>query len=451
MTTESSNQPTVAVGVVRVSQTNDRGGDRFASPREQEARIIDLCARENLGLSEIFPEMNVSGSAPLEKRTGLLHAVEAVEAKDATVIVVAYFDRLVRSLATQADLLKRVEAAGGRVLTADVGDVSHGTAAQWLSATMHGAVAEYHNRITAEKTAAAQRRAVAEGRPPIILPPGLQRTESGVEIDPVAAPVVREAFRLRADGATIAAVRDFLASNGIKRSYHGTTTLLSSRLLVGEIVFGDLRGEVPSVVDAEVWHRAQAMRVPRGRKPKSDRLLARLGVLRCASCGARMVVGTVRDGSYPFYRCPPTGNCQNRPTISARLIEDLLVTQVRAILDGRQGTASDDTQVTAAAVALDAAQADLDRAVTTFAASGLGSEPAVVEQLTRLRETRDRARDEHRRSLAVHGVQATVRASEDWDELEVEDQRGLIAAVIDRVDVAPGRGTGRVTVVVAGS
>jgi DNA invertase Pin-like site-specific DNA recombinase len=44
----------------------------------------------------------VSGGTPLEHRDKLRRAVEAVEAGDADVIVVAYFDRLVRSLRVQA-------------------------------------------------------------------------------------------------------------------------------------------------------------------------------------------------------------------------------------------------------------------------------------------------------------------------------------------------------------
>ena len=36
-------------------------------------------------------------------------------------VVVAYFDRLVRSLAVQAEVVERVEQAGGAILAVDVG------------------------------------------------------------------------------------------------------------------------------------------------------------------------------------------------------------------------------------------------------------------------------------------------------------------------------------------
>ena len=91
---------------------------------------------------------------PLEKRPGLRRAVEMVEAGEADVVVVAYFDRLVRSLAVQAEVVERVERAGGAILAVDVGEVRPTRPPGGLSATMLGPVAEYHRRITAERTAA---------------------------------------------------------------------------------------------------------------------------------------------------------------------------------------------------------------------------------------------------------------------------------------------------------
>ena len=63
----------------------------------------------------------MSGGAPLAQRPGLRRAVEMVEAGQADVVVVAYFDRLVRSLAVQAEVVERVERAGGAILAVDVG------------------------------------------------------------------------------------------------------------------------------------------------------------------------------------------------------------------------------------------------------------------------------------------------------------------------------------------
>ena len=79
-------------------------GDRrrsLVSPREQASVSARLRARRARARRTI-EELDVSGGAPLAKRAGLRRAVELVEAGEADVVVVAYFDRLVRSLACSA-------------------------------------------------------------------------------------------------------------------------------------------------------------------------------------------------------------------------------------------------------------------------------------------------------------------------------------------------------------
>jgi site-specific DNA recombinase len=155
-----------AIGIVRVSRVSGREGESFANPDEQRQRIEAECERDGLELLDVIPEMDVSGGTPLAKREGLRTAVERVEAGEAQVVVAAYFDRLCRSLKVQAELVERVESAGGEVLALDVGQVTEGTAGQWLSGTMLGAVSEYQRRTTRERTAGAQARAVARGATP---------------------------------------------------------------------------------------------------------------------------------------------------------------------------------------------------------------------------------------------------------------------------------------------
>lgn len=72
----------------------------------------------------------MSGGAPLANRHGLRRAIEAIEQREADVLAVAYFDRLVRSVKVQTEVVERVEAASGRVLLADFGGLTNGTAAQ---------------------------------------------------------------------------------------------------------------------------------------------------------------------------------------------------------------------------------------------------------------------------------------------------------------------------------
>lgn len=437
-----------AIGIVRVSDRKGREGDSFVSPEDQRDRMRVACERDGLDLIATRDEIDVSGGDPLEKRHGLREAVEAVEAGEAEIVMVGYFDRLVRSLRVQDEVVTRVEAAGGRVVALDFGEVSGRTAAQWLSGTMIGAVSEYYRRSVKERSGEAQQRAINRGVPPWPnVPPGYRRRLDGVlEPDPGTRDAVVEAFRLRSEGRPVAEVRDHLASRGVPRSFHGVTSMLRSRVYRGELHFGEYvpnLGAHEPLVDAGLWDAVQGVSVPRGPKPKSDRLLARQGVLRCGTCGARMVVGTSNRSSYWIYRCPPTGDCGRRVTIAAELVEAIVVDETRRALEGQTGRASVERDARESEAQADRAQADLDAAIRAFA--GVEGEEAAVQRIAELREARDEARERAER-LGRRREAVVVDASADWERLSLEARRALIRAVVAEVRVLPGRGAGRVVV-----
>jgi DNA invertase Pin-like site-specific DNA recombinase len=439
-----------AVGVVRVSRLND---DDAVSPSEQAERIRQACARDGLELVATLDELNVSGGAPLSRRHGLRQAVELIEARQADVVIVAYFDRLIRSLRVQAEVLERVERAGGAVVAVDVGEVRVDTASRWLSSTMLGMVAEYHRRVTAERTAEAKRRAIDDGRPPFPnIPPGYRQRDDGrLEPHPTEATIVRDAFALRATGVPVREVRDFLRANGIERSFHGVQAMLTSRIYLGELHFGALANLDAhlAIVDRVTWAKVQRMRASRGRRPKSERLLARLGVLRCATCGGRMVVGTTRQSSglYHFYRCSPTSDCPRRVTVSADLAEQVVLDKVRELISDQRGTATIADGLADAQVQLEQREAELDAAVRAF--TGLDDVDAARERLTELREARDAAQARLDELDAV-AVPAQVVSGADVDALSLDAQRALVRAVVEQALVAPGKGRDRITVQLRG-
>ena len=436
-----------AVGIVRVSRLKGREGETFASPEQQRERIAAACERDNLKLAHVYSEMDVSGGTPLEKREGLRAAVEAVEAGQAEVICAAYFDRLVRSLKVQHELIERVERAGGQVLAVDIGQVTNGSAGQWLSGTLLGAVSEYQRRTTAERSVEAQRRAVARGVAPFPrIPAGYERGADGVLVPSERVPAVAEAFRLRAEGATIEEVREHLRANGIKRSWHGVHAMLRNRTVLGEINFGKLvntEAHEP-IVDAETWQKAQRT-VLRGTRLVSKRLLARQGVLRCGTCGARMVISTQSHNgrTYCYYRCPPMGDCEQRAAISADAAEQAVSDHVRATLGDIEGRASAQANVRDAEGDLERAQGDLDAAIRTLA--DFSDEPAARDRLTQLRDERDEAQ---RRLEQIGGgaVAVTINAATDWEQLTLDERRALVRATVDQATVAPGRGAERITI-----
>jgi DNA invertase Pin-like site-specific DNA recombinase len=439
-----------AVGIVRVSRVSGREGESFASPDEQRQRIEAECERDGLDLLDVIPEMDVSGGTPLEKREGLRTAVERVEAGEAQVLVAAYFDRLCRSLKVQGELIERVEAAGGQVLAVDVGQVTNGSAGQWLSGTLLGAVNEYQRRTTTERTAGAQARAVARGATPWArVPLGYDRSNGTLSPKPDEVPIVRRAFKMRADGESITQIRKMLKSHGVERSHRGVQVMLANRIYLGEVHFGKLVNltACEPIIDRELWNRVQRMVIPRGPQPGSDRLLARLGILRCGSCGARL--GTMKlpkQGDYPIYRCPSTSDCDHHMTISAVIAEQVVVEYVRGALADVEGRASAEDGARKAEQELAAAQGALDAAVRAF--DVLGDVESARERLRELRAAVDDAQSRVDQ-LGAGGTAIGINGDRDWHLLTVDEQRALIRATVQTAVVGPGRGAERITITTA--
>jgi hypothetical protein len=298
---------------------------------------------------------------------------------------------------------------------------------------------------------------ISEGVIPFgqVSPPFRLTEDNHAEVVPEQVPIVTEALRMRADDrAPINTIRAYLAEHGIDRSYNGVVTMLSNPMLIGELHFGKTertKGGRPGrlrqklfdpVVDPDLYRRAQSTKALPGRRAKSERLLARLGVLRCANCDARMVVGSSNHGTYWVYRCPPNGDCDRHVTVSATLVEDMVVSEVRRLLADVEGAASAEAEVREAEADLRRKQAALDAAIHAF--TGLETETAAVERLAELAADRDAAQ---KRVDSLSGSRTALTVTvEDWDRLTLAERRGLIQATIARVTVAPGHGPSRITV-----
>jgi hypothetical protein len=308
--------------------------------------------------------------------------------------------------------------------------------------------------VTAERTVDAKVRAVARGVAPFPnIPVGYRRGEGEDKRtyrDPGTAPIIAEGFRLRAKGATIREVREHLRTHGIELSYHGVQALLCNRFYLGELHFGALVNleAHPALIDAPTWKRAQNQHVPRGRRPKSERLLARQGVLRCATCGARMVIGSTdqRGKRYAMYRCPPISDCPQRVTISADLAEQVVEDEVRRLLHGMRGKATAKSGATEAAREYERRQAEFDSAIKVALGAGIEGEAATIERLSELRQARDDALERLEELQDIDAAAFVVDADADWSLLTLEERRALIRAVVARVLVVPGRGPDRISI-----
>ena len=433
------------VVVVRVSEQGDREGENFHSPKAQLAKAKSWSEDQGNRVVDAFEEIDVSGKLPLARRPGLLRAIEMVEAGEADHIVVAYFDRLVRSLKVQLEVVERVERAGGEIYAIDHGRLTNGTAATRMSNNMMGAAFQYYAEVTGEKVKAAHERVVARGvLPNSRISPGFLRGEDGVlVVERAKARIVVQAFKRRDRGASLVEILAFLAEYGIERSISGVASMLRSRLYLGEIHFGNLHNlnaHEPIIKDRALFERVQRRTVSRGRQAKSERLLARLGVLRCGTCRSRMVINTYSGN----YRCGDTSakRCQRRAAVKADRVEEMVLDAVRAYSTNTDahGRASRKQQIRDADEAIQRANAELDDTIRQLGELGLLGRSASQETLGKLAKALDDAYTVRAR-LGDAG-ESNVIGPEDIDKLRDPAKRRaawrrLITDTVQSVTVAP--------------
>jgi hypothetical protein len=299
--------------------------------------------------------------------------------------------------------------------------------------------------VTREKTMKANRRNVRRGVFPGPLPFFARQGEGKVaEHDAAKVKLMREAIRMRLEGVTIRECRAYLNGHGVEISYRGVQSAFTSKLLVGRIEYG---GEVnlesfPPVIDPGMFGRLQKVRVTRGRRSKSDRLLARLRILRCGTCNGLLQVGTSKS-KYATYKCGNPG-CERHVTISAPFAESEISEFVRSRLKGAQGKSSKRTELRKAERELEKSEKALDSLVEML--DGFDDVASARGKLTAARDDRDAKGARVEQLRRAFGRDISLDAFRDWNEITLAGRRDLISAVLESAAVAPGRGDNRITI-----
>src|SRR5256714_839976 len=169
------------------------------------------------------------------------------------------------------------------------------------------------------------------GRLPLSKRPGLLAGIEMIEAGRADQLLVADFDRLGPSAQEPPEEHQRVAENGIERAISGVAWMLRSRMYLGEIHFGELhntRAHEAIVKDRGLFERVRRRTVSRGRQAKSERLLARLGVLRCGTCGSRMVINSY-SGSYRCAIRARTGARRGRPA-KANRAREIVLDAVRA-------------------------------------------------------------------------------------------------------------------------
>ena len=210
-----------AIAYLRVSTDEQHLG-----PEAQRAAIEAFCTREGLTVASWHTDVGVSGAAALDKRPGLMDAIDALT--KGAVLVVAKRDRLARDTMAAAMIERLAEREGAAIVTAD-GAGNGDSPEAILMRRMLDAFAEYERAVIRARTKRALAVKKSRGERVGSVPFGFTLADDGVTL--AAQPEEQKAMEviaaLRAEGLSVRAITETLnaayktAARGKK--WHATT------------------------------------------------------------------------------------------------------------------------------------------------------------------------------------------------------------------------------------
>jgi site-specific DNA recombinase len=434
-------------GYVRVSRVAGRSGERFISPDVQRERCEAVAVAGGHKIVRWFEDLDESGAKA--QRPGFQKCLSLIESGELDGIVVAKLDRFSRSVADAADAMRRIDAAGGALLSAE-DSLDTSSPMGRFALHMMLAVAELEWERRRESWAVARSRAVGRGvHISSRTPTGYDRLPDGRLVPNDDAPRVEEAFRMKAGGASWSEIRRQMVGvvspyGSVEWADRSLSHLLRNRVYLGEARSGEFvnpEAHAP-IVDAGTFQLAQ--RKEQKASPRHGKSLL-TGLLRCAGCRYCLKSDTMspkfEDGRVRSYRCRGTraaGKCQAPTSALARVVEPFVVDAFLA-RHGKVGEQQvvDDTEVRAARLELDKAVAQRD----AFLTLDIADAKAAQRELNRRQELVE-VGESHLASLKLDEALDMSMLVDTWPDLTDDEKRELLRAGIGAIFLrrAPSRG-----------
>lgn len=189
--------------------------DQKLGPDAQRASIRRWCGSHGVEIASWHVDQGVSGAAPLERRAGLLSALDALASESAGLLVVAKRDRLARDVVEAAMIERLAQKCGARVVSANGGNQD--TAEGELMRGIMDLFAQYERALIRRRTTAAlavkRRKGEKTGGE---APYGFRVAADGrtLERDETEQSAIESARRLRDEGQSYRAICDALSDLG---------------------------------------------------------------------------------------------------------------------------------------------------------------------------------------------------------------------------------------------
>ena len=253
-------------------------------------------------------------SAKTDNRPAFQEMIKDSGKKLFDAIIVWKLDRFARNRYDSARYKAALKKNGVKVVSATE-VISDGAEGIILESVLEG-YAEYYSADLSEKvirgmTENALKGKFNGGRLPIGY---VVDEEHHLQIDPVTAPFILEAYKRYADGMTMTQIRDWLNEQGVRSkrgmpmNYNNVQLLLHNRRYIGEFRYRDIvvPTGIPPIVPKDLFDRVQERmaknkKAPARHKAEDDYLLTTK--LFCGYCGAYLCgeAGTSHKGNVYHY------------------------------------------------------------------------------------------------------------------------------------------------------
>lgn len=202
-----------AIGYVRVS--TDRQADAGWSLGTQAERVRAMAVVHGRTLDELI--VDAGESAKSLERPGMARLLELVEARAVDLVIIAKLDRLTRSVADLAELLRRFERRGVTLVSvADALDTA--SAAGRLVLNIMVSVSQWEREAIGERTRDVLRHKRAAGLRVGTVPYGFRLAADGrtLEVEPSEQQILAVIRRHHAKGRSTRAIATALNDAGLR-------------------------------------------------------------------------------------------------------------------------------------------------------------------------------------------------------------------------------------------
>ena len=356
-------------------------------------------------------------------------------------VAVASVDRLSRADVGDAlAVIKEVlELAPGRLAILDLG-IDPATEFGEFGLTVLLALSRMQWRRFKRQWQSAQTRAIARGAWIGPAPFGYTATDAGTLVeDHETGPVVRAAFKIAAAEGLHAAMAH-LQQTAPERRWRTDETrrLLCNRAYLGEVRLGELVNANAHEPLSTVARFEAAHTEPRQRRSNGDYPLS--GIARCGKCSSSLVgaLQSVHGRRYRRMRCS-NPDCRGGSSINADRLESWTrETLALALADKSIRDSFSPDGLEEARDALEAAEHERRRYAADLDIRALLGDEAWREGATARSTAVNEARDRYQALSTQAARSAVLPAAEELEE--PEQLARALAAMIDAIDVRPGRG-----------